>query len=141
MALNTKRIWIGGLAGGLVWIVWGFLMSFLVIGFGRYAAAQQQGLFLHTSRYPAFNTQWMVLMLILGIGIAHLYAWSRSTLQPGPGAAIKLGAVVGFIAGFPLNFAQAAWSPIDRIFPLGWMLEMWIGAILATLVAGVLYKD
>jgi len=25
--------------------------------------------------------------------------------------------------------------------PLGWMLEMWIGAILATVVAGFLYKD
>jgi hypothetical protein len=49
--------------------------------------------------------------------------------------------MVGFIAGFPLNFAQAAWSPLERIFPLGWMLEMWLGAILATLVAGALYKE
>jgi hypothetical protein len=141
MALNTKRIWIGGLAGGLVWNIWGFLMGWLVIGFDRYTAMQQQGLFLKTSRYPAFNVQWMVLMFILGIGIAHLYAWSRTTLQPGPGAAIKVGAMVGFIAGFPLNFAQAAWSPLERIFPLGWMLEMWLGAILATLVAGALYKE
>ena len=83
----------------------------------------------------------MVVMFILGICLAHLYAWSRSTLQPGPGAAVKLGALVGFVAGFPLNFAQAAWSPLDRIFPLGWMVEMWIGAILATLVAGALYKE
>jgi hypothetical protein len=141
MALNTKRIWIGGIAGGVVWNIWGFLMGWLVTGFDRYAAAQKQKLFLSASRYPAFNAQWMVLMFILGIGMAHLYAWSRATLGPGPKAAIKVGAVVGFIAGFPLNFAQAAWSPIERIFPLGWMLEIWIGAILATLVAGVLYKD
>jgi hypothetical protein len=25
--------------------------------------------------------------------------------------------------------------------PLGWLLDMWIGAILATVVAGWLYKD
>jgi hypothetical protein len=125
----------------LVWNIWGFLMGMLVIGFGRYEAAQQQGLFLKTSRYPAFNTQWMVLMFILGVCMAYLYAWSRTTLGPGPKAAIKLGALVGFVAGFPLNFAQAAWSPLDRIFPFGWMLEMWIGAILTTLVAGALYKD
>lgn len=141
MALNTKRIWIGGLAGGLVWNIWGFLMGAVVIGFGRYAAAQQQGLFLRTSRYPAFNAQWIVMMFILGICMAHLYAWSRSTIGPGPGTAVKVGGLVGFVAGFPLNFAQAAWSPLERIFPLGWMLEMWIGAILATLVAGALYKD
>jgi hypothetical protein len=83
----------------------------------------------------------MILLFILAIGMAHLYAWSRSALGPGPAAATKVGVLVGFIAGFPLSFGQAAWSPLERIFPLGWMLEMWIGAILATLVAGVLYKE
>src|SRR5437588_4706500 len=53
----------------------------------------------------------------------------------------SLGFVVGFAIGFPGNFAQATWSPIPPVFPLGWMLEMWIGAILATLVAGFLYKE
>jgi len=27
------------------------------------------------------------------------------------------------------------------MFPLGWMLDMWVGAILATLVAGWVYKE
>ena len=49
--------------------------------------------------------------------------------------------IVGFCAGVPLNFATAAWSAIPRMLPLGWMLDMWGGAILATLVAGFLYKD
>ena len=60
---------------------------------------------------------------------------------PGPGSALKVGFTVGFIAGFPLNFAQATWSPIDRAFPWGWMMDLWVGSILATLVAGVIYKD
>jgi hypothetical protein len=33
------------------------------------------------------------------------------------------------------------WAVIPRIFPLGWMLELWVGAILATLVAGRIYRD
>jgi hypothetical protein len=49
--------------------------------------------------------------------------------------------IVGFCAGFPSNFGVAVWSPMPRMLPLGWMLDMWIGAILATLVAGFLYKD
>ena len=141
MALNSRRIWIGGIAGGVVWNIWSFVVGFLIIGFGRYQAAQQRGIFLQTPRYPAFELQWIVLLFILGICMAHLYAWSRATLLPGPGAAFKVGALVGFVAGFPLTFAQAAWSPLERIFPLGWMLEIWVGAVLATLVAGSLYKE
>ncbi len=141
MRLNTGRIWIGGLLGGLVWNIWSFVVGFLIIGMARYQAAQQRGIFLQTPRYPAFQLQWIILLFILGICMAHLYGWSRTVLQPGPGAAVKVGALVGFIAGFPSNFAQAAWSPLDRMFPLGWMLEMWIGAILATLVAGAAYKE
>jgi hypothetical protein len=30
---------------------------------------------------------------------------------------------------------------VDRALPFGWMIEMWLGAILAALVAGWLYKD
>jgi hypothetical protein len=29
----------------------------------------------------------------------------------------------------------------ERIFPFWWMLETWVGAILATFVAGWLYQD
>jgi hypothetical protein len=141
MELNTRRIWIGGVAGGVLWNIWSFVVGFLVIGLWRYQAAQDRGIFLKTPRYPVFQIQWMILLFVLGILMAHLYAWSRATLKPGPATAIKIGATVGFIAGFPSNFAQAAWSPLERIFPLGWMLEIWIGAILATLVAGLLYRD
>jgi hypothetical protein len=141
MGLNKGRIWIGGLVGGLIWNIWSFVVGFLIIGMPRYQAAQEQGFFLKAPRYPAFQLQWIVLLFVLGILMAHLYAWSRATLGAGPKAALKLGVVVGFISGFPLNFAQAAWSPYERVFPLGWMLEMWVGAILATLVAGALYKD
>jgi hypothetical protein len=139
--LNRSRVWLGGLAGGVVWLIWSFLVGQLIIGNARYLAAQNAGLFLKESRYPFFLGHWIVILFILAIIMAHLYAWARQTLGPGPGTALKIGFLVGFAAGFPGNFAQAAWSPVERTFPLGWMLDLWAGAILATLVAGWLYKD
>jgi len=108
MSLNKGRIWLGGLAGGVVWVLWSFVVGKFIITDARYAAAQASGLFLKTPRYPFFAGQWII---------------------------------IGCIAGFPLNFAQATWSPIDRAFPWGWMMDLWVGSILATLVAGVIYKD
>jgi hypothetical protein len=141
MGLNRSRIWLGGLAGGVVWLIWSFLVGQFIIGNARYAATQNAGLFLKEARYPFFTVQWIVILFVLAMIVAHLYAWTRPTLGPGPKTALQIGFLVGFAAGFPENFAQASWSPIDRTFPLGWMLDMWVGSILASLVAGWLYKD
>ncbi len=141
MGVNRGRVFLGGLAGGVVWVIWSFVISFFVIGMARYQEAQNSGQFLKEPRYPAFEVQWIVMLFILAIVVAHLYAWSRATLGAGPKSALKIGVLVGFAAGFPSNFGTASRAPFDRVFPLGWMLEMWVGAILATLVAGWLYKD
>lgn len=140
MALNRARVWLGGLAGGAVWVGWSFVVEAVYLGH-RYQAAQASGQFLKESRYPFFLPQWIVMTLVLGVVMAHLYAWSRVTLGPGPKTALKLGFLVGFVAGFPNAFSQASYLPIARAFPLAWMLELWVGAILATLVAGYTYKE
>jgi hypothetical protein len=141
MRLNRARIWLGGLAGGVVWTIWSFLIGHFVITDARYAAAQNAGFFLKTPRYPLFAVQWIVLLFILAIAVAHLYAWARQGLGPGPGTALKIGFLAGFFAGFPDNLAQATWFAGDRGLPFGWMIDMWLGAILAALVAGWVYKD
>jgi len=141
MSVNRGRVYLGGAVGSIVWFFWGFAVNIGVITSARYTAAQNSGLFLKEPRYPFFTGQWFVILLLSSIIVAHLYAWARQTMGPGPGTALKIGVLVGFIAGFPLNFAQATWSTLERVFPLGWMLEMWIGCILATMVAGWLYKD
>lgn len=139
MKLNKARVWLGGIAGGVVWCVWSFLIGLKLAPF--YAAETTRGHFLAQARYPLFVLQWLILLFVISILLAHLYAWSRSTLGPGPRAALKIGMIVGFIASVPGNFGQAAWSPVSRFLPLGWMLDIWGGAILATLVAGWLYKE
>jgi hypothetical protein len=139
MKLNTARVWLGGIAGGVVWNAWGFFIQTRQAPF--YEAARNHGFFLREPRYPFFIGQWILLVFVLSILTSYLYAWSRATAGAGPKTALKIGMIVGFFAGFPGNFAQAAWSPIPRMLPLGWMLEMWIGAILAALVAGYVYKE
>jgi len=139
MKLNTTRVWLGGIAGGVVWSAWSFFIGMRLGPF--YQAMQKQGFFLKESRYPFFGGQWILLTFVMSILLAYLYAWSRATAGAGPKTAAKIGMLVGFCAGFPGNFAQAAWSPIDRVLPLGWMLDMWVGSILAAVVAGFLYKD
>jgi hypothetical protein len=141
MGINRGRIWIGAIAGSVAWFVWSFITGQLIIGNARYMAAQDSGLFLKQARYPFFVGQWFVIIVIASVILAHLYAWTRSTLGPGPGTALKIGLLVGFIAGFPDNFAWAAWATLPRMFPLGWMLDMWGGCVIATLVAGWLYKE
>lgn len=141
MSLNKSRIWLGGLAGGVVWTLWSFIVGRFIITDARYLAAQNAGYFLKAPRYPLFAVQWIVLTFVGAIVLAHLYAWVRQTLGPGPGTALRIGFWVGFVAGFPDNFAQATWFAGDRGLPFGWMLDMWIGCILATVAAGWLYKE
>ena len=139
MKLNTARVWLGGVAGGVVWTLWGFLIGLKMNPL--YLAAQERGLFLKQPRYSFFVGDWILIIFVMSILLAYLYAWSRATLGAGPWTAAKIGMIVGFCAGVPGNFGQAAWSPIPRMLPLGWMLDMWGGAILATLVAAWLYKE
>jgi hypothetical protein len=139
MSINRGRVWLGGLAGGVVWNAWSTYIGLKQAPL--YAAMQSQGLFLKESRYPFFVAHWIVLVFVMSIILAHLYAWSRATAGAGPYTALKIGVLVGLCAGLPGNFAQAAWSPVPRALPLGWMLDLWGGAILATLVAGWLYRE
>lgn len=139
MKLNTARVWMGGFAGGVVWTIWSFLLGLKTQPF--YAAMQNAGLFLKQPRYSFFVGQWILLLFVMSILLAYLYAWSRATAGPGLKTALKIGMLVGFCAGLPSNFAQATWSPVPRILPLAWMLELWGGAMLAAVVAGFLYKE
>src|SRR5580658_6035738 len=119
MKLNTARVWLGGVAGGVVWIAWGF-----VVGMRQaplYEAIQKQGLFLKEPRYSLFTPLWILLIFVMSILIARLYAWARATAGPGPKTALKIGMIVGFCAGVPGNFGQAAWSPVPTMLPLGYV--------------------
>lgn len=139
-AINQGRVLLGTIVGWIVWVAWSVAINVAVLA-GRYESAQAAGYFLKEPRYPFFLGQWLIVLFLLSYIVVWLYASVRATQGPGPGTALRVGLLVGFAAGFPLSFSSATWLPADRIFPLWWMLELWVGAILATLVAGWLYKD
>jgi hypothetical protein len=138
--INGKRVLIGGLVGFAGWVVLD-----LIIGFGilmpRYPKAQEAGFFLQQPRYPFFMPVWYVVILLISWILAWFYASVREAWAPGPKTALKLGCLVGFAMAFPMNFAMAAWSPAPRIFALGWTIDLWIGPVIATLLAGWLYRE
>ena len=139
-AVNTGRIVLGAVAGTVVWTAWSAFINMKILG-ERYVAAQQAGTFLKQPRYSYFMPVWILILLLLSLIIAWLYANVRATRGAGVGTALQVGVLVGFVAGFPISFSMATWSPISRAFPLWWMLELWVGAILSALIAGWLYKE
>jgi hypothetical protein len=78
---------------------------------------------------------------VLALICAWLYAGVRATRGAGPKSALAIGIGVGFASGFPLAFSLSAWATFSRFIALWWMLDLWIGAILATFIAGWLYRD
>jgi hypothetical protein len=138
--VNTRRVVLGALAGGVVWSIWSTIVN-LVILEPQYAAAQNSKTMLAHARYPWYPVYWYITIYLLAYVVAWLYASVRATRGPGPGTALTVGLLVGFAAGFPMNLTTAAWAPISRSLPLWWMLDLWLGAMMASLVAGWIYKD
>jgi hypothetical protein len=140
VTVNTRRVALGALAGGAVWCIWSTIVNMVILE-PRYAAAQNLGTMLKQPRYPLFVVYWFVTIFLLAYVVAWLYSSVRATRGAGPGTALTVGLLVGFAAGFPMNLTTATWAPIARHLPLWWMLDLWLGAIMASLVAGRIYKD
>jgi 1,4-dihydroxy-2-naphthoate octaprenyltransferase len=138
--VNFQRVFVGGILGGVVWSLWSMIINTALLA-KKYAAAQAAGEFLSQPRYPLFLLWYILILIVLSMGLAWLYAVSRAALGPGPLSAMKVGLVVGLIGSVPTSFAQSAWAPFSRYFPLGWLLEGLVGCILATLFAGWYYRE
>jgi hypothetical protein len=137
--INWKKVWLAAIVGGVVWTIWSWIVGQIILG-EAYSSAMQAGQFLTRPRYPYFAEQWTLILFLLSLTICWFWAGIRDTYGSGVGAALKLGVLMGFAAGFPENFATATWSPVDRVFPLWWLLDMLIGSILVALIARWVYR-
>lgn len=137
--MNRMRIVLGGLLGGIVWNVVSFLINVLVLG-DRYKVLTDTGVFRQQPR-GAFLAVHPLLLLLSGIGLAWLYAAARSGLGAGPKTALKVGLLAGLVIAVPSNFAQFAWSHCGGYVAMWWSIEMAVGAALATLTAGWVYRE
>ncbi len=139
-AVNTRRVALGTIVAGVVWTIWSIVVNVAILS-SRYMDAQNAGTLFKQPRYPFFLGYWIITLFLLSYVVAWFYASVRATRGAGPGTALTVGLLVGFAAGFPMNLSLASWSPVGRAIPLWWMLDLWVGAILASLVAGWLYRD
>ena len=139
-AVNKKRVALGVLVGGLAWGFWSWFVNDVILA-SHYAAAMEAGKLLKEPRYPLFIAYWFIGLFIFTYILTWIYLSLRETLGPGPKTALRVGFLVGFAIAFPVNLSVAAWVPIERVFPMWWMLDLWVGSMLATFVSAALYKE
>ncbi len=139
-SISLRRVALGTLAGGVVWAIWSTVIN-LVFLEPRYAAAQSAGWLLAAPRYPLFFAYWYILLFVLTYILTWAYVSVRNAFGPGPVTALRVGFLLGFMCGFPLSLSIATWAPFSRSIPLGWMLDLWGGSILATFVSAWIYKE
>jgi hypothetical protein len=139
-AVSSGRIALGTLVGGVVWGIWSTVVNLVILA-PKYAFAQKAGLVLAQPRYSLFMVYWFVTLFVLTYILTWVYVSVRSTLGPGPITALRVGFLLGFVSGFPISLSLATWAPFSRAIPLWWMLDLWVGSMLATLVSAWLYKE
>jgi hypothetical protein len=142
-AVNTKRVLIGALAGGVVWNAWSLALNYFVLA-PRYDAAQGSGfLLLEPLDYSptVFIVGMVVMVFVLSFIVTWFYASVRATRGAGPGPALEVGALIGIMAAIPVNYTIASWGTFGRGIPFFWALDMFVGCLLAALIGGWLYKS
>ncbi len=137
--MQTKRLLISGIAGGVVMWVVDSIANGVVLR-DRFQAIAEAGGLQSTPRLP-FYPLWALLMLGLGIGVAWIYACARTRLGPGPKTALTVGVLIGLMIYLPSNLTQASWGMLGRSLPLVWFVFGVVGTIAGALVAGALYKE
>lgn len=140
--VNIRRVLLGGLAGGVVWAGWSTVVNMVILK-EKFVFAQANFALLVDSRIPdaAFITLWIITLFVLSFIGSWLYASVRETRGAGPGTALLIGIMLGFAAGFPVNFSLATHSTLGRAIPFWWMMDLGLGAIVSTFIAGWLYAD
>jgi hypothetical protein len=139
-AISLRRVALGTLAGGVVWGIWSTLVNMVILK-PKYAFAIQVKDMLDKPRYPFFVLYWFVLLFVLTYILTWAYVSVRNTFGPGPITALRVGFLLGFMSGFPISLSLAAWAPFSRAIPFWWMLDLWVGSMLATLVSAWCYKE
>ncbi len=112
-AVNTRRVALGAVVGGVVWSVWSMIVNVVILR-SHYEAAQGTDALLKESRYPLFLVYWFITIFLLAYALAWFYASVRATRGAGPGTALTVGLLVGFAAGFPVNLSLAAWAGLGQ---------------------------
>lgn len=106
MAINYRRVVVGGLAAGMIIIVSGMLMV-PVVGPQMDAALRARNVPPLSGGAMAWFVAWS---LVLGLSLVWLYAAVQPRLGPGPMTAVKVALVVWLLSYFGANVALVAYG-------------------------------
>ena len=139
IAINQKRLLMGSFLGFAVWAIWSGFLNLAVLA-SRYRVEQDAGHLLKHHSYSVYLLSWFLTIFLFSAIAAQLYAWARASLGPGLRTALTVGPLVGFLAAMQIEVITSRF-PIDHRFTVLWIIDLVVGAILATLVAAWVYKD
>ena len=133
--VNWPRVVGCGMLAGIIWIVLGSIVTFLL---GRdFAALPHNRLGAPT---PGFLIQNVVLDLLEGLSILWLYSSIRMTYRPGARTAL----IAAFTWWFIVSLGVATWCSFG-FFPPRTLIPLMIGTLpallIATLVSAKFYND
>src|SRR5215813_10891674 len=135
--INWSRVFLGGLAGGIVVFVVDFIVNGAILGKQWQAAYEKLG-------HPASASGlivWFMWALLVGICVAWLYAATRPRFGPGPSTAVKAGlAFCVFGYGLP-TIGVLSFHIFPFHLPLISAAAGLAEAILGSLLGGRLYQE
>lgn len=138
--LNWSRIFLGGIAAGLVMNVVDFLTNFVLLG----AAWKAEGDALNAAVMAKSTTTamvgWITFDLVAGILLVWLYAAIRGHFGPGPKTAMLAGFMIWLITH--IAFVSFAFTGLySWPLVLGSSLGGLVAALAGGYVGGMLYRD
>jgi hypothetical protein len=135
--VNTKRIFLAGLAAGFVLVVLDSITNALLFGASWEAAYKNLGLESENARIPIF---WTTFDVLAGFLIAWLYASMRPRFGAGPRTAVYAALVEWSV----LHLTMYS-HVVDGVFPapllLGTSACELVSAVSAGFLAGRLYVE
>lgn len=136
--INYGRMILGGVLGGVVLFAVGFLVHGVLLK-DNYMFFQTVGSVLMEPRESGMLIH-SATTIISGLCLSMLYVVSRKFGGAGPMTAVKVGFTVGLFTIGGVS-AEYAFYNLGGMIPLMTLIDNIGGCILATLVAGMVYKD
>lgn len=142
MAINTKKVIVGGLAAGVVMNICDFLIN-MMFGEQMKAASNnfKPGLGDAMATMPgSIMAGYVIMDLVIGMLLAYMYAAMRPRFGAGAKTAI-IAALILWIFGSIVSANYLVMGMMSRSLWLTFGLIYLVCLIIASLVAGALYSE
>ena len=136
MAINTKKVVIGGIAAGVVMNIIDFIVNMFILGARMKAESDafKPGL-ADQMMQSSVMVSYIVMDFVLGILLVWTYAAIRPRFGPGPRTAIYVAVLFWVLAGIFLSgylhmgmMSQGLWWTFAILGLVNFLVSSWVGA-------------